>query len=128
MTILNLAVAAATSAASSVATTTGFGSGSTPDANGIAQQAGKFLMDAISFLTKPGNYSVAIGVAILYVIIMVATKGAGRILETVFEGVVALFVVYMLLGFFGINVDWNGIISQVGSLISNFMKGLEIGG
>ena len=96
----------------------------TSAANYIIQDAGQQFREAVNFLIQPGNFKLAMGIALIFILVSVLLKGTEKVIGIIIEGLGMLILVYFVLTAFGVEMDPMTFLNNIIEMLKQFWIGV----
>ena len=90
----------------------------------IVQDAGQRFRDTVDFLIQPGNFQLAMSVALIFIIISVLLKGTEKVINIAVEANAMSDYVYFALTAMRVEMDVMTFLSNIGEMIKQFWNGV----
>lgn len=94
----------------------------TETGSNIVSAAGDSISAAWEFLIQPGNFSIAIGIALIYLIVALVVKGAGKLLSILTSGALLTAALYFAMNALGLRIELPEMLSQLNQWLSGIAE------
>lgn len=82
------------------------------------------ISDAVNYfqsLYQSGDIKLAVDIALIVMLIWFIMRGVSRLFETLVLGAITIYGVNMFLNYIGVTVDYQGLLSQIGFYLNQFL-------
>lgn len=82
------------------------------------------ISDVVNYfqsLYQSGDIKLAVDIALMVMLIWFIMRGVSRLFETLVLGAITIYGVNMFLNYIGVTVDYQGLLSQIGFYLNQFL-------